>query len=119
MVEELRKKLSEDLKNAMREKDVIAVSTIRTLMGRIDNAGAVPVALGSLPVSGAIAGARSGVGSTEMTRRELTREDITMILREEIEELERAFSLTGATDQSSAVEITRRITILRKYETDL
>ena len=98
-VDVFKERLSADLKVALKERRTEVVSLLRTTMAAIDNAGAVDAA-GEDPslLGGAIAGARLGTGSTEIRRRELTGEEIQLILQSEIDER------TAAADRYAALE---------------
>jgi uncharacterized protein YqeY len=65
-----RARLQADLRDAMKRRDAIAVSTLRCLIGAIDNAGAVD--------AGEVGG-----GATEVARRLLTAGDVADVLARE------------------------------------
>ncbi len=77
--ERMRKRIETDLMAAMRSRDMVAVKTLRSLLGALDNASAVD------PTSRE---ARADGSSTEVPRHELSREEIAAIVREEIAERE-------------------------------
>jgi uncharacterized protein len=77
----IRDQLKADLIKAMKARDKIAVATIRTMLGAIDNAEAVPLPQGLVFAMD---------GSAEVPRRLLTEEDIRAILTREWEERRRA-----------------------------
>lgn len=78
----LRDQLKADLLKAMKARDKIATATIRTMLGAIDNAEAVPLPPG-------LVFAMDGAG--EVPRRLLTEEDIRAVLIREQEERRRAY----------------------------
>lgn len=71
---------------AMKGRDRVAVEVLRSTIGAIENAESIAVQDGSLVAETPIAGARSGIGSTEATRRELSGDDVADVIRAEIEE---------------------------------
>lgn len=81
------------LTDAMRARDKVAVGALRSVLGVVANAEAVPLedagAAGAGPAPGTadesrIAGASAGVGATEAVRRELTDGDVEALVRAEI-----------------------------------
>ncbi|MFV0307641.1 MAG: hypothetical protein ACK5OX_07845 [Desertimonas sp.] len=73
--------------DAMRARDRGRLRAIRSALGAIDNAAAIPaVEFDTASGAGPIAGAAIGVGATEVTRRHLTDEDIAAIVRMQIAE---------------------------------
>jgi len=73
------------LKDAMRARDRAAVDALRTVLGAMDNATAMPaVNRDTSSGDGPIAGAAAGVGATEVARRELAVDDVEAIVRTEI-----------------------------------
>lgn len=77
----VREQLKADLLKAMKARNKIAVATIRTMLGAIDNAEAVELPQGLVYAMD---------GSAEVARRLLTEEDIRAILTREREERRRA-----------------------------
>lgn len=103
---DLRTRLSAALKDAMRSRDQVAASALRSALGAIGNAEAVPADQPAL-APGAdgphFAGAVAGLGTTEAARRQLTPADLNVIMRAEISERERAaqeYELGGFADQA-------------------
>ncbi len=79
------------LRFAMKDRDEPAVAALRTALAAIDNARSVGI--GSLPPNDEttpVAGARSGVGSTDVPRQHLDDADVEAIVRDEIAERETA-----------------------------
>ncbi len=105
MPDDLRTRLRAALTVAMKARDTAAVTAIRTALGAIDNAGAVPTTAGGpLLGDGPIAGAASGLGATEATRRELTADEVAAIVAAEATEREDAatgYERSGATDRAT------------------
>jgi uncharacterized protein len=80
---ELRNQMSQDLRAAMKSRDQVAASLLRTLMATLDNAEAVAVDHLTLPK----------VPTTErheVPRKELTRDEIQQLLERELAERQRA-----------------------------
>lgn len=86
----LRARLSTALLEAMRAGNRPAVSVLRSALARVANAEAVPV--DGLPAAGAFEQARVGVGAADVTRRELTEDDVRALVEAEVAEHEQAAS---------------------------
>jgi len=115
-MEEIKLKLSLDLKNALKQKDTIAVKTIRSLMSAIDNAGAVEVETPStMPMAGGIAGATDGLGSSEVPRKELSDEDMRQIIEEEIGEINTTIELLENHSHPQVAELIKQKELLKNY----
>ncbi|MCP2251672.1 hypothetical protein LY13_000403 [Prauserella aidingensis] len=74
------------LKDAMKAKDKGATAALRSALGAIDNAEAVPAHAAPDAGSENVAGAVSGVGAADVARRELTADDVAAIVREAVAE---------------------------------
>lgn len=101
---ELITRIQQDLRQAMKDRDTAKLNVLRSLSARISNAEAVQVT--SL--------ANSGVGSTEVPRRQLTLSDIRQIITAELYEIETALD---AIDKSSAyaADLRQKATIIQEY----
>jgi uncharacterized protein len=75
MAASLRQRLSGDLLLAMKAKDTIAISALRSLLSALDNASAVPASTVAAPVFG---------GNGDVPRRELTDTDCQRIISAEV-----------------------------------
>ncbi len=81
-----RERLHLALRDALKTRDTVAISALRSALAALDNAGAVPAG----PPAGAgtgsvhVAGAASGVGSAEAERRRLDAAETEQIVRAEI-----------------------------------
>ncbi len=112
----IKEKLSKDLREAMKERNEIEIKTIRSLISAIDNAGAIVVEDPKImPMSGGIAYATDGVGSTEARRKELSEKDIEKIIRIEINEIEKTIELVKQHSQLDVRQFIQRINILERY----
>ena len=91
---DVQQRLREALRAAMKARDSVTVSALRTVLAAIANAEAVAVAApdGQATVSGSqhVASAASGLGAAEARRRDLTGADIAGIIAAEIAERYRA-----------------------------
>jgi uncharacterized protein YqeY len=88
----MRDRLREDLAAAMKARDRVAITVLRTTLAAIDNAEAVDFSPRETPVTGShhVAGASAGVGSTDVTRRILSDADIDAVIREQADERRQA-----------------------------
>jgi uncharacterized protein YqeY len=96
----LRQHLRESLKTAMRARDRVTVSVLRSTLAAIDNAEAVDAP----PVAGlAIEQSPAGLGAAEVARRHLTEADVTRIVQAEMTDRETAavdYERAGRQDQA-------------------
>ena len=74
----MRTSLRDGLKTALKTRDRVAVSALRSALAAIENAEAVPVGAASEP--------SVGVGTAEADRRVLTDADLRSIIEREVEE---------------------------------
>lgn len=82
----LRATMRADLSVAMKTRDSLAVSALRTAIAAIDNAESVDGATQTVQNNTHIAGAASGLGSAEAARRVLSPADVRAILHAQIED---------------------------------
>jgi hypothetical protein len=115
----LRAALRAGLTTALKARDAEALSALRTAIAGIDNAEAVATADAQRTVTNAdIAGANSGVGSTEAVRRSLSTGQLRDILADQITECEREADRYDALGQPDAAHRLRhRARILTAYGT--
>lgn len=103
----LRARLRADLAAAMKARAAVDVSAIRSLVAALDDAQAAPVPA-HVPVSSLsgehVAGAATGVGSTEVDRLELTAAEIALVIAGQIEERQAAAVTFEGVGQSEAAE---------------
>jgi uncharacterized protein len=85
---DVRAALRRALAAAMRARDAVAASALRSALGAIGNAEAVPAPQAPASRAGSphIAGAAAGLGAGEAERRGLSEAEARAILRAEIEE---------------------------------
>jgi uncharacterized protein YqeY len=110
----LRAGLAAALRDAIRARDAIAASALRTTLGAIANAEAVAVgpqpsaAVGGPHFAGAVAGLRAG----EVARRHLSAADVRQIVHAEIAEREHAavgYTASGLSGQAERLRTEARI----------
>jgi uncharacterized protein YqeY len=101
-----RQRLQLALGEALRARDKVAISALRSALAAIDNASAVPAA--PAPAAGAdgshFAGTVAGLGAGEAERRRLTEAEAEQIVRAEVAERQaaaRGYDQTGHADQAA------------------
>lgn len=107
----LRAALRHGLVTALKARDTDALAALRTTIAAIDNAEAVPVPVPdtSRPATSVhIAGSRSGPGSTEAARRQLSASELRDILAGQITEHTREADRYDALGRADAAERLRR-----------
>ncbi|MCW2760937.1 MAG: Yqey-like protein [Marmoricola sp.] len=113
----LRKQLSAALTRAMKARDQVAVTALRSTLGALANAEAVGV---GTPVPGAgstdVAGTTLGVGSTEAVRRALAgREAADLVLSEALEREDAARGYDAAGQPARADRLRAEATVIRSF----
>jgi uncharacterized protein YqeY len=86
-------RLTMALRDAMKARDKVAVAALRSVLGDVGNAEAVPV--GGFPAPGGsdetpFAGSVEGIGAAEAARRELSDADVAAIVQAAIDERDAA-----------------------------
>ena len=107
----LRAALRHGLVTALKARDTDALAALRTTIAAIDNAEAVPVPVPDTSRSATsvhIAGSRSGPGSTEAARRQLSASELRDILAGQITEHTREADRYDALGRADAAERLRR-----------
>ncbi|MBM6401656.1 GatB/YqeY domain-containing protein [Phycicoccus sonneratiae] len=111
---DLRARLSDALRPAMRARDAAAVSALRSALGAVANAEAVPVS--DAPSAGALEEARVGVGAADAPRRELTEDDVRRVVHAEVAEREGAAEvLAGHARHDEAARLRAEAAVLRAH----
>ncbi len=91
----IRERIAVDLTDGLKRRDREAITVLRTTLGAIGNAEAVPVTTSrSWPVT----------GPTEVARRQLTEDDVARVIRSEVEERMAAAELYRASGQDSMAD---------------
>ena len=93
---------------AIKARDRVAVSALRSALGALGNATAVETEI--TPEAGAIAGGVTGVGAAEVERRALTPDEERAIVQAEIDEREAAATLVVP---EAAVRLRAEAAVLR------
>jgi uncharacterized protein YqeY len=117
----MRDRLREDLAGAMKARDRVAITVLRTTLAAIDNAEAVDVSSSEPRGTGShhVAGSSAGVGSSDVTRRVLSDAEIGTIIREEFDERWQAaaeYEKLGRVDAADALR--REAAVLDRYLPD-
>jgi uncharacterized protein len=94
----LRESLKVDLKKAMKARQPHTVSTLRTVLGAIDNAEAVDVDTSIVPLTGI---------TRDVPRKVLSEADMEAILRAEVDDLQSALVHYEAGGRADEAEILR------------
>ena len=102
------------LAEALRARDTIAVSALRSALGAIGNAEAVEPGAAAPMGSGSphVAGAAAGLGAAEAPRRRLSAAEVEQIVRAEVGERERAardYERTGHADRAGRLRREARL----------
>ncbi|MFJ8796409.1 hypothetical protein [Streptomyces sp. NPDC102487] len=114
----LRSLLRTDLVAAMKARRTEAVSALRTAIAVIDNAEAVdtPAQASVHTVSEHVAGARTGVGSTEAERRILSLDDVRALLQAQVDDrTSEADRYDTYGQRDAALRLRREADVLRQY----
>jgi hypothetical protein len=117
-IEALKGALRRDLTAAMKEHDRSTATALRTALAALDNAEAVTVPANGKVVAAAahVAGAGSGVGSTEAGRRSVTGDEAREVLRGLIAEQSGEADRYDTLGQAAAAQRLRaQAGVLRKY----
>ncbi|MFI9451405.1 GatB/YqeY domain-containing protein [Amycolatopsis sp. NPDC052450] len=86
----MRANLRDELKTALKAKDRVAISALRSALAAIDNAEAVPLdsvdQAPGITTNEQVAGTAVGLGAAEVERLHLTEDDVRDIVAHEIRE---------------------------------
>lgn len=108
--------LSRDLTDALKRRDTVAVTAIKLLMARIDNAGAVDVGASvAMPMAGGVAGASDDRRLTEVPRKELSEEDVAHMIREEADEITHTLDILLSHGRLDTEHLAQQADILKRY----
>ena len=114
---DVRERMSAALTRAMKARDRVAVSALRSTLGTLANAEAVGVGTTVAGVgSKDVAGSSSGVGSSEAVRRTLAgRETAELVLAEAVEREDAAVGYDAAGQSSRAERLRAEATVIRSF----
>jgi uncharacterized protein YqeY len=103
----LRHRLAQDLRAALKSRDSATVGVLRTILGAIDNAGAVTPTADHQPTVGR---------SSDVARRTLSPEDLEALLHKECSERERAISEYDRLGRGDdAAKLRHEVTLITRY----
>jgi uncharacterized protein len=103
--------LKADLLAARKSRDRLKIETLQSTLSRITNAEAMPV--GDTHDTYRVS---VGVGSTEVTRRVLSEQDVIQTIQDEINELQDAIAGMGAyPDNQYIATLREKVSILEPY----
>ncbi|NYI76465.1 GatB/YqeY domain-containing protein [Nocardioides panzhihuensis] len=113
---DLQARLRADLITARKARDTAATAVLRSTLSAISNAEALPVEEASPTSDGPIAGAATGVGTTEAVRRALTDDDIRAIISgEQAERTSAATDLESHGAEEKAEQLRAEAELLAAY----
>jgi len=103
---EIRMRLNQALSRALKSRDAIAVSALRSALGAIGNAEAPDAGTASPAISSGqhFAGAAAGLGAGEIQRRQLSGAHVEQIVQAEISERQaaaREYEQAGHADRAA------------------
>ncbi|MDN5274952.1 MAG: hypothetical protein JWP06_853 [Candidatus Saccharibacteria bacterium] len=99
-------RLRRDLLDARRTRNQLTTTTLQGVLSSVDNAGAVSVPENINFI---------GTGSTDVSRRELSLQDIRELVSGEITEAQNAIKELGDKEGAYVDELNERIAILENY----
>jgi uncharacterized protein len=116
---DLEARLQAALRDALKTRDVLAAFAVRSALGAIGNASAVPADPPGVPAaapggSAYVAKAAAGAGAAEVTRRALSPAEVRQIVEAEVSERETAasqYERTGHADRAGSLR--REAQVLR------
>ena len=106
----MRDRLREDLTAAIKARDRVAVTALRTALAAIDNAEAVDADPGGPRAASSqhVAGASAGVGSSDVPRRVLSQAEVGAIVRTQADERWQAAADYEKLGRTDAADVLRR-----------
>lgn len=110
----LRERLAAELKAAMKSRDRVALSALRSALARIANAEAVPI--DTLRAAGAIEEGAVGVGAADAPRRDLDDAAVRALVEAEADEHDHAAGLLESSGQTElAASLRTQAQTLRSF----
>jgi uncharacterized protein YqeY len=113
----LRERMGAALPAAMRARDRVAVSALRSALARVSNAEAVHI--DTVPRAGAVHDAAVGAGAADAPRRELSEAEVRALVEAEVAEHEHAARhLTDVGRPDDAARVRAEADVLRAHLAD-
>lgn len=109
----MEERLRAALRTAMRDRDAVATAALRSVLGALGNATAVPAPAPTAAGDEHFAGSAAGVGAAEVPRRQLTPAEQVAVVRAEIAERLSAASQYGA--GAAADRLRAEVAVLETY----
>jgi uncharacterized protein len=110
----LAERLREGLRTAMKERDRVAMSVLRSTLAAIENAEAVDVT--GIAQRGMAIEQSPGLGGAEVQRRALIEDDVTRLVRSEITDREAAACTYATAGQAERTDLLlAEAAVLRGY----
>lgn len=106
--------IQKDMRQALRDQQPLVSGALQSLLARISSAEAVPPPSGDGSYDAPIAGAKDGVGSTDVPRKQLSLTELRAIVAEEIAEIQAVLDGMDASHPYTAT-LRDKIAVLRKY----
>lgn len=105
----LRGELRAALNGAMRNRDVVAIAALRSVLAAIDNAEAPDAAHAPKPTDGhaTLAGTVAGLGAAEVERRILTEGELEQLIEAEVADRDHSaetYRLSGRADMADRLK---------------
>ena len=97
--------IQNDMREAMKRRDMVTTDILKSLLARIANAEAVDAD-------------NYSPDTTEVSRKVLSKDDIHTLVNDEINELEHALTQLGDVQNNYGIELQSKIAILRPYTKD-
>lgn len=107
-------RIQSDMRNSMKEKDLVKTKTLKNLLARFSAAEAVNSPQANIDINATIAGAANGVGVTEVPRRDLTVLELKALIKDEMNELQGTINQLERPSEYRA-SLVAQLDILREY----
>ncbi len=112
--EELIESINQDMRHVMKDRKLIELNELRSLLARISSAEAVALPRSKIRIAGPVAGATEGVGNSEVSRRQLSFSELRAVILDEVNEINA--TLTAIDENSDyAVELRQKVAVIKKY----
>lgn len=112
--DELIDRIKQDMRQAMKSGERVRLNALRSLLAQISNAEAIAPQGNKVNDDSPVAGAAEGVGSTEVSRKQLTLAEVHSIVHGEISEIKAV--LDGLDETSEyASELREKIAAIQMH----